>query len=258
MTPVYSKSNPISTNDKTEEIEPGGGLVNPKRPTYARWRSLAFTGLSLLRSLQYEAIKGVRLHGRVLDVGGDKRSAYHALFAGNPEFHTINLDDKTEPTFKFDLEAALPLPDGSYDHVISLNTFEHIRNDELAVREALRALKPGGTFHILVPFLYRVHGSPRDFNRRAPDWWDAIMISQWITDYAIEPLVWDGLSSGLAVAGRRGLTQKLFMFLSLFDLPGIIYRLRNPRESRTLRERAKMISRARVAVGYYIRGIKPV
>ncbi|MET8157039.1 class I SAM-dependent methyltransferase [Sphaerisporangium sp. NPDC005289] len=45
----------------------------------------------------------------------------------------------------------LPLPDGHFDLVLAFDVLEHIEEDDLAVREILRVLRPGGTALITVP-----------------------------------------------------------------------------------------------------------
>jgi SAM-dependent methyltransferase len=54
------------------------------------------------------------------------------------------------PLLHFDLTRC-PLPDNSVDAVVLLNVLEHIENDELAVRQLFRILKPGGIAVIEVP-----------------------------------------------------------------------------------------------------------
>ena len=39
-------------------------------------------GMSLLRKLEYEKISGLKINGKILDLGGDKRSGYHELIKG--------------------------------------------------------------------------------------------------------------------------------------------------------------------------------
>jgi SAM-dependent methyltransferase len=45
----------------------------------------------------------------------------------------------------------LPFPDGSYDRIIAAEVLEHIPDDETAIRELARVLRPGGTMAVTVP-----------------------------------------------------------------------------------------------------------
>jgi len=46
---------------------------------------------------------------------------------------------------------ALPFADGSFDKVIAAEVFEHIPDDQRAISEVARVLKPGGTVAVTVP-----------------------------------------------------------------------------------------------------------
>jgi SAM-dependent methyltransferase len=54
------------------------------------------------------------------------------------------------PILQFDLRRC-PLPDGCLDGITCLNVLEHIDQDETALREIWRILKPGGIAHVEVP-----------------------------------------------------------------------------------------------------------
>ncbi len=54
------------------------------------------------------------------------------------------------PLLQFDLRRC-PLPDGCVDAVTALNVLEHIDDDQGALREIARILRPGGVAHIEVP-----------------------------------------------------------------------------------------------------------
>jgi SAM-dependent methyltransferase len=46
---------------------------------------------------------------------------------------------------------ALPFPDGSFDRIIAAEVLEHIPDDEAAIAELARVLRPGGTMAVTVP-----------------------------------------------------------------------------------------------------------
>lgn len=47
--------------------------------------------------------------------------------------------------------AALPYPDASFDRIIAAEVLEHIDDDERAIAELARVLRPGGTIAVTVP-----------------------------------------------------------------------------------------------------------
>jgi len=245
-------------------------IVLPKRRSLKRWCKLAKSSHTLLRALEYEAIEGLSLVGRVLDIGGDWRSGYHQLLSVKGSIETININKKLKPTYLADLEKPFPFHDGSFDHVISLNTFEHIMNDEMALSEAIRVLKKGGTFHFMVPFCYRVHGSPSDFHRHTAYWWSQKINLIGVNEHKIEPLVWDRRTNAYAIMGLKGFTRAFLMFLALIDirdwgrrvkdhfpfLRNIPWRPGAARVSADEREIIIYKVAASFALGYYISGRK--
>jgi SAM-dependent methyltransferase len=63
------------------------------------------------------------------------------------------------PLLRFDI-VQCPLPDNCLDAIIMLNVLEHIENDEAALKQVYRILKPGGCFVLEVPAspsLYDIH-----------------------------------------------------------------------------------------------------
>ncbi len=231
-----------------------GAIDLPERKTVRRWMTLVGSGLSLIRALEDEAIDGLALQGRVLDLGGDRRGSYHRRIVVTGSIETANFDPIRKPDHLLDLEEPLPFADGCFDHVISANTFEHIRNDEQLLRESMRVLRDGGSFHFLVPFCHRVHGSPRDFHRHTAEWWLETMLSHQCHAVRIRPLVWDRFSSAAALI-TLGRVFRAFV-MALPDPRMIASAILRSRQARKSVSELVRQRRADYAVGYYISGIR--
>jgi len=51
----------------------------------------------------------------------------------------------------------IPVPDNTFDAMMSVNTLEHSRNPFKLVAEAARVVKPGGKFFFCAPFIHAPH-----------------------------------------------------------------------------------------------------
>ncbi len=121
--------------------------------------------MTILRRAEYSALRNIPLSGAVVDLGGEKRSEYHALFKGRFTVTTANLGGTDAPDVVLDLEKPLPFADASYDGALLINVLEHIFEYRQLLTETARILKPGGKAVIVVPFLFPVHPSPEDYHR---------------------------------------------------------------------------------------------
>lgn len=120
---------------------------------------------SLFRRAEYEALRGLSIDGKVLDVGGSKKSGYHELIGGDHEFLVGNIDEAYGIDLVFDATEPWPFEAGAFDGMLFVNLLEHLHSPDTAIREAFRTLRPGGIVAGVVPFMYNVHGSPNDFYR---------------------------------------------------------------------------------------------
>lgn len=120
---------------------------------------------SLLRLAEHKALSSITLSGRVLDLGGDKNSEYLRFLQGHFTTTTLNMSEQARPDILHDLEKPLPVQDGEHDHALLMNVLEHVFEYRQLLREAFRAVKPGGSVTVLVPFLFPVHPSPQDYHR---------------------------------------------------------------------------------------------
>lgn len=105
------------------------------------------------------AASGDRIHGRVLENGcGVGQYVTHlAPFAGK---RIVGLEYDFERARQAhnaggDVVTAageyLPLPDDTFDMILSHEVLEHVRDDVLALREMARVLRPGGRILLFVP-----------------------------------------------------------------------------------------------------------
>jgi SAM-dependent methyltransferase len=183
-----------------------------RRPTMARYRKLfaANPGHSVLRCLEYERLQELGLSGRVLDFGGGAHTNYSSRIAswgrepGGYQYESANIDAATEPTYLIRPGAPLPVPDGSFDAVISLNTLEHVYELESTLAQFHRVLSSGGRLVLVVPFIFRVHGHPNDYTRGTPSFWTRKLPETGFADVKVEALVWGPFSSGQSVSGIPG------------------------------------------------------
>ncbi|MEO6722081.1 MAG: glycosyltransferase [Ferruginibacter sp.] len=222
-----------------------------RKRTLSKWKKIWTSKSSLWRTLTYEIVEEIQLMGLTLDIGGGKKNSYHHLFKSKGQIETINIDPDVNPTYLFDLNKPIVLASEIYDTVISLNTFEHIYRDELAITEAIRLLKPGGCFHFFIPFLYKIHAEPHDYHRRTGFWWNNKLLELGLkqNNFQIDSLCWNKNSTIQSAGGRPlSLTMKLLL---LFDV------LKDSKINETrLKNIPKNALYLNYPLGYYIKGIK--
>lgn len=121
--------------------------------------------LSTIRTLEYEKISNLDINGKILDLGGSKRSGYHELIKGTHDIITVNIDPKYECDLIFDIQEQFPVESDSIDHVLLFNVLEHVYMFENVILESSRVLKKRGYLYMATPFIFQIHGSPSDFFR---------------------------------------------------------------------------------------------
>lgn len=163
---------------------------------------MSTSNYSIIRLEEHQNIRNVgELTGRVLDVGGSKKSAYQKLFAGKPEFVTINIDTSCEPDVIVDVEKFFPFADNSFDHAVCMNVLEHVYEFENVVSETNRVMKPGGRYVVAVPFMYYRHGSPDDYFRYTESALRRLMEKHNFAVEKIEPMGKGMFSLGFQIVG---------------------------------------------------------
>ena len=124
-------------------------------------------GKSLARALLDLAITGHEIGGKILDLGSASASPSYLKYlqvSPNSEVIFSDLQGK-EGVISLNVEQPFPLPDESFDIVLSFNLFEHVYNFHVAPPEIFRILRKGGRAFVSTPFLYDYHPDPEDFFR---------------------------------------------------------------------------------------------
>jgi SAM-dependent methyltransferase len=115
-----------------------------------------------------DALSQLRIHLRekadptILEIGCSSGFMLKTIAESFPGATVVGADVVREPLFKlakafpnlplmrFDL-LRCPLPSASFDAIVILNVLEHIQDDEAAIRQLHRLLKPGGIVVVEVP-----------------------------------------------------------------------------------------------------------
>ena len=119
--------------------------------------TIFFGGLSVKKALKKSFPDENYSDKVILNLGSGPRRHHQEI---------INID--AHPFLNVDIVADalnLPFRESSVDMVIAESLLEHLPEPQIAVREIMRVLKPGGHVYILIPFLYPFHASPDDFHR---------------------------------------------------------------------------------------------
>lgn len=106
----------------------------------------------------------LRARGHVLVLGAGMEP-YHKLLKSATK---VILSDIDSSNVNLDLVVdahSIPFPDRHFESIIAIEVFEHLQFPWQAASEIYRVLKPGGTAIISVPFMFRIHGDPHDYQR---------------------------------------------------------------------------------------------
>lgn len=195
-------------------------FVMPPLPSIERWRNLyrEKSGISCLRALEYEQLAKVPMVGRIIDVGGGKKSLYRDLLPKNLDYEFLNIDPGIEPTYLLSPGERFPIADGVFDTCLCLNTLEHVYDSRFVLDEIFRVLKPGGVAYITVPWMFRVHGHPDDYFRGTPSWWRESLSRAGFAATELQPLVWGRSTAAGSIRGYRLLKRVRFHIEHLSDV----------------------------------------
>jgi SAM-dependent methyltransferase len=114
--------------------------------------------------------------GKLLEIGPNGfPSTYQAAYASPTlEWHTLDLYKHPKLTYTADAENQFPIPDNTYDVVLSGQVIEHVRRPWVWMKELSRVCKVGGLVITVNPVSWPYHEAPLDCWRIFPDGMQAI------------------------------------------------------------------------------------
>jgi SAM-dependent methyltransferase len=111
--------------------------------------------------------------GRVLEIGPDGfPSAYRSLLesaGGKFVWDTLDLHSDPRLTCVATSEYSFPIPDETYDVVLSGQVIEHVRKPWIWIKELARVCKTGGLVITVNPVSWPYHEAPIDCWRAFPE-----------------------------------------------------------------------------------------
>lgn len=107
----------------------------------------------------------------VLEIGADSNpSTYQkALNLKSVDWQTLDISAETKPTILTKNEYQFPIPENTYDVVLSGNVIEHVKKIWLWVSELSRICKKGGAVITVNPLSWPFHEYPVDCWRIYPE-----------------------------------------------------------------------------------------
>lgn len=109
------------------------------------------------------------MKGRGLDVGGEKKKSIEGWdreksVQQGVQWEYLNLNKRYKPDIYASADN-IPVEDNQYDTVVSFELLEHVKFPEKVLDEIVRVAKPGAKIILSIPYMYRHHKNPNDFQR---------------------------------------------------------------------------------------------
>ena len=132
--------------------------------------NLIFSNKSILRIFQLEIFKKFKINGDIIEFGAsekiDKNFCNSKLKNCKITYSNINPPNKEFLNIDLQKEISLEI---KYDYIIIFNVLEHLLDPNLALRNLSKICKGNGKIIGSTPFLFRVHGAPKDYSRFTKD-----------------------------------------------------------------------------------------
>ncbi len=133
--------------------------------------NLIFSNKSILRIFQLEIFKKFKIEGDVIEFGASEKidkNFCRPSYLSNSKITYSNIDPLNKKYLKIDLQKNISIT-SKYDYVVIFNVLEHLLDPNLALKNLSAICKKNGKIIGSTPFLFRVHGAPKDYSRFTRD-----------------------------------------------------------------------------------------
>lgn len=107
------------------------------------------------------------MSGKILDIGGKKdgkRGKFRPPQNANNTFTYLNNSIQTNPDILADAHN-IPCASNSFNCILLCEVLEHVKSPDKVLSEAFRLLEVDGVLIGTIPFIFKVHADPDDFQR---------------------------------------------------------------------------------------------
>ena len=132
--------------------------------------NIIFSNKSILRILQQEIFKKFKINGDIIEFGASDEIEKNFCNSKlkNCKICYSNINSSNRKFLNIDLQKKI-LIESKYDYIIIFNVLEHLLDPNLALRNLSKICKKNGKIIGSTPFLFRVHGAPKDYSRFTKD-----------------------------------------------------------------------------------------
>jgi len=138
--------------------------------------NLLFSNNSILRCLQIDEFRKFSFRGDCIEFGANKKINRNFLQYNSKKYKITysNLINKNNNFLSLNLEKKIKHKK-KYDNVVIFNVLEHLANLDTPIENIYNLLKKRGRVIGSTPFIYRIHGAPKDYSRYTKDYLKKIL-----------------------------------------------------------------------------------
>ncbi len=135
-----------------------------------------FTNNSILRCLQIDEFRKFSFKGDCIEFGANEKLNRNFLKYNSKKYKTTysNIVNKKNNFLILNLEKKIKHKK-KYDNVVIFNVLEHLADLDIPLKNLYQLLKKSGRILGSTPFIYRIHGAPKDYSRYTKEYLKKIL-----------------------------------------------------------------------------------